>query len=230
MTFNNKILLLIFMFSLGCFSQNKDFIIHNDSLIGYENLPYNNGLVYNNKFKTTSNNTSQFLENKYNTGTLQYNNQTYYDILLKYDVFEDLLLLKSNAQLFLETRLITKQVDYFILKNLKFKKIETLLSDNSIISGYFEEIEVNTKSTLYIKHKKTVKVDSRSDKLSHIFYDYKIYYIYYDNKLKEISSKADVINLFPTLKKEIKQFYKVNNNQKENDITLFYQNLFKTII
>ena len=32
------------------------------------------------------------------------------------------------------------------------------------------------------------------------------------------------------LKKEIKQFYKVNNNQKENDITLFYQNLFKTII
>ena len=33
MTFNNKILLLIFMFSLGCFSQNKDFIIHNDSLI-----------------------------------------------------------------------------------------------------------------------------------------------------------------------------------------------------
>ena len=126
--------------------------------------------------------------------------------------------------------MITKQVDYFILENLKYKKIETLLSDNSIISGYFEEIEVNTKSTLYIKHKKTVKVDSRSDKLSHIFYDYKIYYIYYDNKLKEISSKADVINLFPTLKKEIKQLYKVNNNQKENDITLFYQNLFKTII
>lgn len=226
-----KLLLLpVFIFSLGCFSQSKNTIKQNDSIVGFENLAYNNGTVYNNKYKNTSNNTSQFFENKYNNGVLQYNNQTYYDVSLKYDVFEDQLLFKSNLQLVLETSLITKQVDYFILKNKKFKKIETVSADNVVTAGYFEENEINEKSTLFIKHKKIIKVDSRSEKLSHIFYDYKIYYIFYNNKLEQISSKSDIIKLFPTLKKEIKQFYKENRNQKDNNIQLFYQNLFKTII
>lgn len=226
-----KLLLLpVLIFSLGCFSQNKNSIKQNDSLVGYENLAYNNGIVYNNKYKNTSQNTSQFFENKYNNCVLQYNNQTYYDVSLKYDVFEDVLLFKSNLQLVLETSLITKQVDYFILKNKKFKKIETVTADNIVTAGYFEENEINEKSTLFVKHKKIIKVDSRSEKLSHIFYDYKIYYIFYNNKLEEISSKSDIIKLFPTLKKEIKQFYKENRTQKDNNIQLFYQNLFKTII
>ncbi len=232
MLINKKLLLLVLIISLGCFSQNKNSIKQNDSLVGYENLAYNNGLVYYNKYKVTSQNTSQFLENKYNLGILQYNNQTFYDVNMKYDVFEDVLLFKSNSQLALETSLITKQVDYFILKNKKFRKIETVSADNivTVNAGYFEENEINEKSTLFVKHKKIIKVDSRSEKLSHIFYDYKIYYIYYNNKLEEISSKNDIIKLFPTLKKEIKQFYKENSNQKENNIQLFYQNLFKTII
>ena len=88
---------------------------------------------------------------------------------MKYDVFDDLLLIKPNTQLVLETSLITKQVDYFIHKNKKFKKIETISTDNKVNAGYFEEVEINTKSTLYIKHKKILKTDSKSDKLSYIF-------------------------------------------------------------
>ncbi|CAM4371568.1 hypothetical protein [Flavobacterium terrigena] len=230
MLLQKKLLLLILISSLSCFSQNKNFIKHNDSLVGFENLAYNNGLVYYNKYKTTSNNTSQFLENKYSNGILQYNNQTYTDLSLKYDVFEDLLLFKPASQLVLETSLITKQVDYFILKNKKFRKIETISSDKTTSSGFFEEVEINEKCTLYIKHKKTLKSDFQSVKLSYIFYDYNVYYIFYNNKLEEISSKKSIINLFPTLKKEIKQFYNTNRNQRENNIQLFYQNLFKTII
>lgn len=230
MSIKKTLLLLVLIFSLGCYSQNKNLIKHNDSLVGFENLAFNNGLVYTNKYPLTSQNTSQFLENKYNKGILQYNNQTYYDVTIKYDVFDDLLLFKPNIQLVLETSLITKQVDYFILKNKKFRKLETISTDNTTTAGFFEEVEINSKSTLFIKHKKTIKVDSRSDKVSHIFYDYKIYYIFQNNKLEEISSKASIINLFPTLKKEIKQFYKENRNQKETNIQLFYQNLFKTII
>jgi len=230
MSIKTTLLLPFLIFSLGCISQNKNFIKHNDSLVGNENLAYNNGLVYYNKFKTTSKNTSQFLENKYNTCTLQYNNQTYYEVSLKYDVFNDLLLFKPKSQMVLETSLITQQVDYFILKNKKFRKIETILSDSTKQSGFFEEAEINAKSTLYIKHKKIFKVDPQSDKVSHIFYDFKIYYIFHDNKLEEISSKSSIINLFPTSKKEIKQFYKENRNLKDSNIQLFYQNLFKTII
>lgn len=230
MLISKKLQLLLLIFSLSCFSQNKNFIKLNDSLVGKENLAFNNGLVYNNKFPSTSQNTSQFLENKYSVGILQYNNQIYYDLNLKYDVFEDVLLFKPSTQLVLETSFINKQVDFFILKNKKFKKLETISSDSTFNSGFFEEVEINEKSTLYIKHKKTFKVDTHSDKLSYIFYDYKIYYIFYNNKLEEISSKNSIINLFPASKKEIKQFYNENKHHKENNIQLFYQNLFKSII
>ncbi len=230
MLLHKKLLLLVWIFSIGCFSQNKNLIKQNDSLVGIENLAYNNGVVYYNKYQTTSQNTSQFLENKYNNCILQYNNQTYYDVNLKYDVFEDILLFKPNTQIVLETSLITKQVDYFILKNKKFKKLETISSDKSIRYSFFEEVEINTKSTLYIKHKKNIKVDFQSVKLSYIFYDYKVYYIYHNNKLEEISSKKSIIDLFPSSKKEIKQFYQKNRDLKDSNIQLFYQNLFKTII
>ena len=230
MQIKKKLLLPFLFFSLGCFSQNKNLIKHNDSLVGIENLSLNNGIVYTNKYPITSKNTFQFLENKYNTGVVQHNNQTYYDVNIKYDVFDDILIFKPTLQLLLEICLIIKQVDYFILKNKKFKKLETISSDNTISAGYFEEHVINEKSILYIKHKKIIKQDSRSDKVSYIFYDYKIYYIFYNNKLEEISSKNSIINLFPTLKKEIKEFYKENSIQKENNIELFYQNLFKTII
>ncbi|MBP6756879.1 MAG: hypothetical protein KA210_12095 [Bacteroidia bacterium] len=225
-----KSILLLLIFSLGCFSQNKSFIKHNDSLVGNENLTYNKGLIYDNKYKITSQNTSQFLENKYNKGILQYNNEIYYDVSLKYDVFNDLLLFKSNTQIVLETSLITKQVDYFIINNLKFKKIENNSIDAPSNFGYFEEVKINDKIELYIKYKKTLKEDLKSDQISYIFYDYKLYYIYYNMKLQEVTSKKSIINLFPALKKEIKQYYKENRKQREQNIQLFYQNLFKSII
>lgn len=223
-------LLLVLIFNLGCFSQNKNLIKHNDSLVGNENLAYNNGLIYDNKFKLTSQNTSQFLEKKYNKGILQYDNEIYYDVSLKYDVFNDLLLFKPNTQILLETSLITKQVDYFIINNLKFKKIEIKSTENKSNFGYFEEVEINDKIDLYIKYKKTIKVDLKSDQISYVFYDYKLYYIYYNMKLLEITSKKSIVNLFPALKKEIKEYYKENRKQREQNIQLFYQNLFKSII
>lgn len=230
MCIKKLIFLHILIISTCCYSQTNNSLKQNDSLVGFENLAYNNGLVYYNKYKNTDKNSSQFLENKYNNGTLQYNNQTYYDVKLKYDIFEDILLFKPNSQLLLETSLITKQVDYFILKNKKFKKIETISSDNVTKTGFYEEVEINTKSTLFVKHKKIMKAENHTDKISYTFYDYKTYYLYYNNKLEEISSKASILHLFPSLKKEIKQFYKKNRDQKDSNIQLFYQNLFKTII
>lgn len=230
MSLIKKISSLILVFNLYCFSQNTNLLIYNDSIIGPENLIYNNGLVYTNKFTNTLKNTSQFLEKRYINGVLHYNSQTYYNVNLKYDVFNNLLLFKPSAQLVLETSLITRQVDYFILNNRKFKKLDLNSDSINIKEGYYEEIEINSKSILYIKHKKTVKVDSQRNDLSYLFYDYKIYYILYENKLVKISSKSSIIKLFPFLKKEIKQFYKDNSTLKEANIELFYQNLFKTII
>ena len=49
MSIKKKHFLIVLIFSLGCFSQNKIKIKYNDSIVGNENLAYNIGLVYDNR-------------------------------------------------------------------------------------------------------------------------------------------------------------------------------------
>jgi len=219
--------ILLLFFSITLFSQEKIVVKQNDSLIENQSLPLNNGIIYHNKYKNSLKNTSQFFENKYRKGTICYNNQTYYDVNLKFNVFEDLVFYKPNTIIGLEANLITKQVDYFTYANKKFKQLNYV--DVVEKYGFFEEVEVNSNITLYIKHKKVCKEDLSLGKIAYTFYDSKLYYILYNNQLLEISTKSSIISIFPNLKKEIQTFYKENSKIKDSNIQLFYQNLFKTI-
>lgn len=227
MLFKKTILLLILLLSITLYSQEKGAVKQNDSLIENSSLPLNNGIIYHNKYKNTLKNTTQFFENKYRKGTICYNNQTYFDVNLKYNVFEDLVFYKPNAKIGLEANLITKQVDYFIYANKKFKQLNYI--DIVEKNGFFEEIEINNNITLYIKYKKVCKEDLSLGNIAYTFYDSKLYYILYNNQLLEISSKSSIINIFTNLKKEINTFYKENSKIKDSNIQQFYQNLLKTI-
>mgnify|MGYP003478715692 FL=1 len=227
MLFKKTILLLILLLSITLYSQEKGAVKQNDSLIENSSLPLNNGIIYHNKYKNTLKNTTQFFENKYRKGTICYNNQTYFDVNLKYNVFEDLVFYKPNAKIGLEANLITKQVDYFIYANKKFKQLNYI--DIVEKNGFFEEIEINNNITLYIKYKKVCKEDLSLGNIAYTFYDSKLYYILYNNQLLEISSKSSIISIFPNLKKEINTFYKENSKIKDSNIQQFYQNLLKTI-
>ena len=227
MLFKKTILLLILLLSITLYSQEKGAVKQNDSLIENSSLPLNNGIIYHNKYKNTLKNTNQFFENKYRKGTICYNNQTYFDVNLKYNVFEDLVFYKPNAKIGLEANLITKQVDYFIYANKKFKQLNYI--DIVEKNGFFEEIEINNNITLYIKYKKVCKEDLSLGNIAYTFYDSKLYYILYNNQLLEISSKSSIISIFPNLKKEINTFYKENSKIKDSNIQQFYQNLLKTI-
>ena len=227
MLFKKTILLLNLLFSIMLFSQEKVIMKQNDSLIENSSLPLNNGIIYHNKYKNTLKNTSQFLENKYKKGTICYNNQTYFDVNLKYNVFEDLVFYKPNTKIGLEANLITKQVDYFTYANKKFKQLNFI--DGVEKNGFFEEVEINTNITLYIKYKKVCKENLSLGEISYTFYDSKLYYILYNNQLLEISSKSSIVSIFPSLKKKITTFYKENTKIKDSNIQQFYQNLLKTI-
>lgn len=228
MLYTKTILLLTLLFSISLFSQEKAIVKQNDSIIGNPSLPLNNGIIYHNKYKNTLKNTSQFFENKYRKGTICYNNQTYFDVNLKYDVFDDLVFYKPTTKIGLEANLITKQVDYFIYANKKFKQLNYF--DITEKYGFFEEIEINKNIILYIKYKKVCKEDLSLGKIAYTFYDSKLYYILYNNQLLEISSKSSITTIFPNLKKEINTFYKENSKIKDTNIQQFYQSLFKTII
>lgn len=227
MLLNRIYLLQLLLFSISIFSQEKAFVKQNDSLIENQSLPLNNGIIYHNKYKNTLKNTSQFFENKYRKGTICYNNQTYFDINLKYNVFEDLVFYKPNTKIGLDINLITEQVDYFTYANKKFRQLTYI--DIVEKNGFFEEIEVNNNITLYIKHKKVCKEDLTLGSISYTFYDATYYYILYNNQLLEFTSKSSIIKIFPNLKKEINTFYKENRKIKDSNIQLFYQELFKTI-
>lgn len=227
MLYKTILLLQILLFPIVSLSQDKFFIKQNDSLVENQSLPLNNGIIYHNKYKNTLKNTSQFFENKYRKGTICMNNQTYYDINLKYNVFEDLVFYKPNVKIGLDTHLITKQIDYFTYANKKFRQLNYI--DIIEKNGFFEEIEINKNIILYVKYKKVCKEDLTLGKIYYTFYDKTYYYILFNNQLLEISSKSSIVKIFPNQKKEINTFYKENRKIKDTNIIQFYQSLLKTI-
>lgn len=98
-TFFNIILFLVLQLKVTlAFCQydtnKKDHYIWFDNIIGYENSGIYNGTLFLEKYKTESNNHHFFLDNKYKLGNLIYDNQPYYNVYLKYDIYEDELIAK----------------------------------------------------------------------------------------------------------------------------------------
>ena len=68
-----------------------------DESIGKENSEINNGQLYLNYYKTANNTHSYLNSETFEKGSLVYQNQTFDDAVLNYDIFKDNLLLKPNG-------------------------------------------------------------------------------------------------------------------------------------
>ncbi len=68
-----------------------------DTTVGRINLDINNGIPHTNSFRTLSTDIHLYLINKYESGKVTYENQTYYDVKLKYDIYRDILVLNPDG-------------------------------------------------------------------------------------------------------------------------------------
>lgn len=201
-----------------------------DTVIGKENLDINNGTLHSNPYKTIGKNNMYFIEDKYDSGTLTYEGQTYYSVNLKYDLFRDQLILNPSGE---SERtgiiLIQDKIQSFTIKGKHFVKITKKDNQPELVTGYYQEDKIGADLILYIKHHKNITKNINNNGLTYKFTEDNLFFLDYKNTAHKINSKNDLIKLFPKQKKQINAFYSTNKKTRKSDLNQFMENLIRNI-
>ncbi|TJY33463.1 hypothetical protein [Pontimicrobium aquaticum] len=139
------------------------------------------------------------------SGTLHYQNQEYYNVLMMYDIFEDNIIVKFNeGKRSSIIQLLSNEVKSFSLHDTQFERLQ--FNDKS---GFFELIETFNSFKLYKEHSKyTVTKTNTGKSVRHEFVKAnEDFIIKYNDMYAVIDTKRDLYNMFPNIESEIKSLF-----------------------
>lgn len=189
-----------------------------DEVIGKSNTGLLKGTEYFERYRSINGRHQYFNTDDFNIGSVIFDGQHYFNIPLKYDVFEEKLLTKDPNTL--NAPLIELEIDKiseFTIKNHKFINILTNKIDKNIFTGFFEILYESDSLRLYKKHQKEIirKTDEKivtyqfKDKFSHV--------VSYKNLNYKLKKSNDLNTIFTNYKQEIKQLSKKHNAIRKSD-------------
>jgi hypothetical protein len=202
-----------------------------DSIIGRENLGINNGTLHSNPYRTLSQNHRYYIKDEFNIGQLNYDDQIYLNINLKYDLLEDQIIFKHKNQTDnLSINLNRGKVNFFILKNKKFINFNLDPTQKpEFIKGFYEENFVGNEFSLYIKHFKERKEINQSEGIYSDYLNHNIFVLKYKKLYYKVSSQNDFKKILPEYKKIISDYYSMNRKLENIDKLQFMEDLVRYI-
>jgi len=197
--------------------QNSNLSVWADSKIGLENLPINNGVMYVDFYILKDKNSQYLFDKKYEIGSVYYDEQIYDNLYINYDVYKDLLLLKTNGEQDLRAvSVIKNKTKNFFLSGKKFVNLDAL--------GFHEE-EIKSKDvTLFTKHLKTKSEKIEKNYVVSEFVNRKQFLISYKNTFIKYS-KNELLKIYPNFNSEINNYYSENSRLEKTDEQQFVGNL-----
>ncbi len=233
MTFRLVFFSFLFLFELT-YSQSKtienpDHYVWFDKFIGIENTGLYNGIQYVEKYKPIHKKHQFFKSSDFVKGQITYNTQRYYDVLMKYNVFEDKILIKLLDKFGGNTiQLNTNDVTDFVIDKSKFLNLST--NKNTLISvGFCEVLLEYDVFNFYKKNKKIKKELFREETVFYDFLDKHLYILLYKDIYHEVNSKSDLNRVFPEFKEDINKFYTSNRAIRKSKPDVFWTLLLKKI-
>ncbi len=150
-----------------------------------------------------------FGEDTYKKGYLLTHKQKYKDLLLKYNIFDQTLVVqyvgKENSQT--EYLPPVEFISEFSFENHKFKKYDFPKTGER----FFEEVYVGEISCLCLWRKTKDKSEHNVTFMAHKYSDSeKKYFLLMEDVLYSIKNKSALLKLFPEHKTSISQFIKAN--------------------
>ncbi|WP_190808886.1 hypothetical protein [Flagellimonas sp. S3867] len=202
-----------------------------DSNVGIENTDLYQGIIYTEKYRTINEKTQFFQTREFQSGSVCYDGQCYYNLDLKYDVYEDEVLIRLITRVGGGTlKLVKDYVESFQIDGHNFVKILPKDTPSLASYGFYEVTHESATFTLFIKH--TKKSFDRKDRKS-LYYEFLEgqgeNVLLYKGMYTVINSKKDVVNLFPNLKREIDKFYNVARGLRKSNPDGFRISLIKRI-
>jgi len=231
------ICILIFGFLLNIsnlYSQNnKEESFYNwfDNSIGKENLSINNGPAYKDTYVTIGDNNMYYVANKFMKGNVTYDGQIYYDLNIKYNIFQDQLIINPIGESkYSSIAIIQDKTSAFSINGKNFVKLNKEVSAlPQLTTGYYELTVLREGFNLYTKHFKKIESKTQDYKAYSYFTEDNTYFIFYKNVFYTSNSKSEIIKIFPDQKKQINDFYAMNREIRKSDNDQFMINLLKFI-
>ncbi len=233
MKFRYFVLFLLLNFSINfTFSQSKTSLKNDylwfDKQIGIENTGLFNGLRYEEKYRMENNNHKFYKTSEFMDGDIIYDDQPYYNIKMKYDLFEDQIivnLITNSGDNIL--KLLNSKLGDFNLNGSEFIKLSNKITINSNeeLNGIYEILSKNSNLILYKKNKKKARKIINKEYLYYTFKSDNQYYCFTNENYYLIHSKKDWIKIFPKQKKEIQSFYSKNKIMYQTNYDSFAKQL-----
>ncbi|WP_103865305.1 hypothetical protein [Aquimarina sp. I32.4] len=201
-----------------------------DNSVGVNNTGLYNGIEYEEEYKVKSDKNQFFDTKNFIRGTVKYDGQSYFNLSLKYNIYQDEILVKlPNGFGEIILQLIKDKVDNFSIGNHQFSRIASKKEVKIENKGFYQNLAEYPSLSLYLKHKKVKKEYLENKKISYEFIDKYIYGILYNQQYYQIKNQKDIISIFPNFKKDIQAFYKKNRLVRKSNPDIFYKSLSKHI-
>ena len=227
---------VFFLFFVLCcsfsFSQSNQVESHYynwfDQIVGIANTALYNGVEYIETHRSTRENHKFLGSVKFVKGTIDYDGQRYYSVPMKYNVFDDELLVKLSNQKGESTIQLIKSNTYgFSISDKQFLNINTPEARMNGVMGFYELLLTTGSFTLYKKNRKNRLKRIRNNSVVYDFLESKSQFLLFrDGQYIPISARRDISDIFPQFKKELKEYY-INNPTFRN---LDKETLFKILL
>jgi hypothetical protein len=200
-----------------------------DSQIGIENTRLLNGTSYKDNHRTI-NTKNKLFGSGTGTGAVLYDGQWFPDLQMRYNIFDDVLVVQLESGMGLNIiKLVKEKVEQFTLNSRDFINILKEKSPQGI-EGFHEVLWEEGSFVLLKKH--ALKIIEKRDRQV-AYYEFEPaegYYAFSYNDLAYfLGSRNDLIKIFPQYRDEIQSFYRENQATRRSRPETFYINLFREL-
>ncbi|TMU57012.1 hypothetical protein [Flagellimonas algicola] len=196
------VFLFYFGWALGQTSvQEKDHYNWFDKTTGIENTNLLEGTLTVEKYGSVDGTHKFYTSNDYLNGHIVFDGETYFDVDMKYDLYEDELLLplRSDTQVRL-VKLIKERISEFVIDGHRFIPVVHQGDGQAKVTSFYEVLSETALFTLLKKHKKVGFSNYKKNLVRYKFVSKDTYYINHGGDFTEIKNKKDILRIFPEAK------------------------------
>jgi hypothetical protein len=150
-----------------------------------------------------------FQQDSFQTGAVLYDGISYPGIPLKYDVYQDVLIVRDYDKSSL-IELLTEKISWFQISSHRFVYLLPPKEIRNITSGFYELLLSHPLCSIYARRTKQVPVASKSEEQQQ-FTEKSVYYIMINDVYFAISDKESLLRVFKDKKDALKKYIKENN-------------------